>query len=48
MLTTDVRCRIDAKTKAEAAEVIEAMGLNISDAIRMFLKAGCDGWGNSI
>jgi DNA-damage-inducible protein J len=38
MLTTDVRCRIDAKTKAEAAEVIEAMGLNISDAIRMFLK----------
>ena len=22
MLTTDVRCRIDAKTKAEAAEVI--------------------------
>ena len=38
MLTTDVRCRIDAKTKAEAAEVIKAMGLNISDAIRMFLK----------
>jgi DNA-damage-inducible protein J len=38
MLTTDVRCRIDAKTKAEAAVVIEAMGLNISDAIRMFLK----------
>ena len=23
MLTTDVRCRIDAKTKAEAAKVIE-------------------------
>jgi DNA-damage-inducible protein J len=38
MLTTDVRCRIDAKTKAEAAEVIEAMGLNISDAIRLFLR----------
>lgn len=38
MLTTDVRCRIDAKTKADAAEVIEAMGLNVSDAIRLFLK----------
>jgi DNA-damage-inducible protein J len=35
MLTTDVRCRIDAKVKAEA---IEAMGLNVSDAIRLFLK----------
>jgi DNA-damage-inducible protein J len=41
MLTTDVRCRIDPKVKAEAAEaaeVIEAMGLNLSDAIRLFLK----------
>ena len=38
MLTTDVRCRIDAKVKADAAEVIEAMGLNVSDAIRLFLK----------
>ena len=38
MLTTDVRCRIDAKTKADAAEVIEALGLNVSDAIRLFLK----------
>lgn len=38
MLTTDVRCRIDAKIKAEAAEVIEAMGLTISDAIRIFLR----------
>ena len=37
-MTTDVRCRIDSKTKAEAAEVIEAMGLNVSDAIRLFLK----------
>jgi len=38
MLTTDVRCRIDAKTKTAASEVIEAMGLNISDAIRLFTK----------
>ena len=38
MLTTDVRCRIDPKTKEEASEVIEAMGLTVSDAIRLFLK----------
>lgn len=38
MLNTDVRCRIDAKVKADATEVIEAMGLNVSDAIRLFLK----------
>lgn len=38
MLTTDVRCRIDAKVKADATQVIEAMGLNVSDAIRLFLK----------
>jgi len=38
MLTTDVRCRIDSKTKHDASEVIEAMGLSVSDAIRIFLK----------
>ena len=38
MLTVDVRCRIDPKTKEEASEVIEAMGLTVSDAIRLFLK----------
>ena len=38
MVTTDVRCRIDAKVKAQAAEVVEAMGLNVSDAIRLFLE----------
>ena len=44
MLTTDVRCRIDAKVKADAAEVIEAMGLNVSDAIRLFLmRVATDG-----
>ncbi len=42
MLTTDVRCRIDAKTKTAASEVIEAMGLNISDAIRIFLRRVAD------
>ena len=38
MTTVDVRCRIDPKTKKDAAEVIEAMGLTISDTIRFFLK----------
>ena len=38
MLTTDVRCRIDTKTKHDASVVIEAMGLSVSDAIRIFLK----------
>jgi DNA-damage-inducible protein J len=38
MLTTEVRCRIDTKTKHDAIKVIEAMGLSVSDAIRIFLK----------
>jgi DNA-damage-inducible protein J len=38
MLNTEVRCRIDTKTKRDASEVIEAMGLSVSDAIRIFLK----------
>jgi DNA-damage-inducible protein J len=38
MMTVDVRCRIDPKTKKDAAEVIETMGLTVSDAIRLFLK----------
>jgi DNA-damage-inducible protein J len=42
MLTTDVRCRIDNETKLRATEVIEALGLNISDAIRLFLKRVAD------
>ncbi len=37
MLSVDVRCRIDPKTKEDAAEVIESMGLTVSDAIRLFL-----------
>ena len=38
MMTVDVRCRIDPKTKEDASEVIEAMGLTVSDAIRLLLK----------
>ena len=32
-----VRARIDARTKEEAAIVLEAMGLTVSDAFRMLM-----------
>lgn len=34
---TYVRARIDASTKERAAEALEAMGLSISDAIRLLM-----------
>jgi DNA-damage-inducible protein J len=34
---TTVRARIDEKVKKEATHVLEAMGLSVSDAIRMML-----------
>lgn len=34
---TYVRARIDAETKARATEALEAMGLSISDAIRLLM-----------
>lgn len=34
---TVVRARIDADTKEEAAAVLEAMGLTVSDAFRLML-----------
>lgn len=34
---TVVRARINSNVKTEAMEVLEAMGLTISDAIRLFL-----------
>lgn len=39
MLTSDtyVRARIDARTKALATEALEAMGLSVSDAIRLLM-----------
>jgi len=38
-MTTDtyVRARIDTKTKERAADALEAMGLSISDAIRLLM-----------
>ena len=37
-MNTVVRARIDEATKAEAAAVLESMGLSLSDAFRMLLK----------
>ena len=39
MITADtyVRARIDSKTKDRAADALEAMGLSISDAIRLLM-----------
>ncbi|MDD2750161.1 type II toxin-antitoxin system RelB/DinJ family antitoxin [Acidithiobacillus sp.] len=39
MRTTDtyVRARIDTNTKERAAEALEAMGLSVSDAIRLLM-----------
>jgi DNA-damage-inducible protein J len=35
--TTMVHVRIDRKTKDEAAEALEYLGLSMSDAVRLFL-----------
>ena len=39
---TYVRARIDARTKKRAAAALEAMGLSVSDAIRMLLLRVAD------
>lgn len=36
--TTDVRSRIEPHLKDHATEILAACGLNLSDAIRLFLK----------
>ena len=39
---TIVRARIDSNTKARAEEVLQAMGLSVSDAIRLLLMRVAD------
>ena len=39
---TVVRARIDSDTKARASEALEAMGLSVSDAIRLLLLRVAD------
>ena len=36
--TETIRARVDAKLKAQAERVLEKLGLNASDAIRLFYK----------
>ncbi|MEA2754087.1 MAG: DNA protein [Aliidongia sp.] len=36
--TTMVHVRVDEQTKAQATETLAAMGLSVSDAVRLFLR----------
>jgi len=38
MLTSEIRSRIEPELKDEAQAVLSRVGLNISDAIRLFLR----------
>ena len=38
MLTSEIRSRIEPELKEEAQDVLNRVGLNISDAIRLFLR----------
>ena len=39
VLTVDVRARVEPEPKQQASEVLEAAGLDVSTAIRLFLRA---------
>lgn len=39
MLTVDVRSRVESELKEEATAVLRAAGLDISTAIRLFLRS---------
>ena len=38
MATTPTQIRIDETTKKQAVELLEGLGLNLSDAVNMFLR----------
>lgn len=38
MATSPTQIRIDENTKKQAAELLEGLGLNLSDAVNMFLR----------
>lgn len=39
MLTVDVRARVEPELKRDAAAVLKASGLDVSTAIRLFLRS---------
>ncbi len=39
MMTVDVRSRVEHELKREAAAVLKASGLDLSTAIRLFLRS---------
>ena len=39
MMTVDVRSRVEPELKREASEVLKAVGLDVSTAIRLFLRS---------
>lgn len=39
MSTVDVRCRVEPELKEEATAVLKASGLDLSTAIRLFLRS---------
>lgn len=39
MLTVDVRSRVEPELKNEAAAILKAAGLDVSTAIRLFLRS---------
>ncbi len=39
MLTVDVRSRVEPELKQEAAAILKAAGLDVSTAIRLFLRS---------
>jgi DNA-damage-inducible protein J len=42
MLTVDVRSRVEPELKREATAVLSAVGLDVSTAIRLFLRSVVD------
>lgn len=38
-MTVDVRCRVEPELKQKAAAVLEAAGLDLGTAIRLFLRS---------
>lgn len=38
MATTPTQIRIEENTKKQAVELLEGLGLNLSDAVNIFLK----------